>query len=85
MGPILKVDNLSKVFLRGGQQPVTSVKNVSFELMPGECLGVLGEERQRKNDYGKYDYPITGCYSGADYSGWSEYHKPAGKGTSQCL
>lgn len=25
----------------------------------------------------KYDYPITGCYSGADYSGWSEYHKPA--------
>ena len=41
MGPILKVDNLSKVFLRGGQQPVTSVKNVSFELMRGECLGVL--------------------------------------------
>ena len=43
MESILKVDNLSKVFLRGGQQPVTAVKNVSFELMPGECLGVLGE------------------------------------------
>lgn len=48
MGPILKVDNLSKVFLRGGQQPVTSVKNVSFELMPGECLGVLGESGSGK-------------------------------------
>lgn len=48
MGPILKVDNLSKVFLRGGQQPVTAVKNVSFELMPGECLGVLGESGSGK-------------------------------------
>lgn len=48
MGPILKVDNLSKVFLRGGQQSVTAVKNVSFELMPGECLGVLGESGSGK-------------------------------------
>lgn len=48
MESILKVDNLSKVFLRGGQQPVTSVKNVSFELMPGECLGVLGESGSGK-------------------------------------
>ena len=48
MESILKVDNLSKVFLRGGQQPVTAVKNVSFELMPGECLGVLGESGSGK-------------------------------------
>ena len=48
MGPILKVDNLSKVFSRGGRQPVTAVKNVSFELMPGECLGVIGESGSGK-------------------------------------
>ena len=48
MESILKVDNLSKVFLRGGQQPVTAVKNVSIELMPGECLGVLGESGSGK-------------------------------------
>ena len=48
MESILKVDNLSKVFSRGGRQPVTAVKNVSFELMPGECLGVIGESGSGK-------------------------------------
>ena len=49
MESILKVDNLSKVFSRGGRQPVTAVKNVSFELMPGECLGVIGESGSGKS------------------------------------
>ena len=48
MESILKVDNLSKVFSRGGRQPVTAVKNVSFELMPEECLGVIGESGSGK-------------------------------------
>ena len=48
MEPVLKVDNLVKVFARGGKQPVAAVKNVSFELMPGECLGVIGESGSGK-------------------------------------
>ena len=48
MEPVLRVDKLSKVFSRGGQQPVAAVKNVSFELMQGECLGVIGESGSGK-------------------------------------
>lgn len=48
MDPVLKVDNLVKTFSRGGQSPVTAVKNISFELMPGECLGVVGESGSGK-------------------------------------
>ena len=43
MEPVLKVENLTKVFSRGGQQDFTAVDHISFELMPGECLGIIGE------------------------------------------
>lgn len=48
MEPILKVENLTKVFSRRGQPDFTAVKNVSFELMTGECLGIIGESGSGK-------------------------------------
>lgn len=48
MKPILKVENLTKVFSRRGQPDFTAVKNVSFELMTGECLGIIGESGSGK-------------------------------------
>ena len=48
MKPILKVENLTKVFSRRGQPDFTAVKNVSFELMTGECLGIIGESGSSK-------------------------------------
>lgn len=48
MEPILKVENLVKVFSRSGQQDMTAVNHVSFSLMPGECLGIIGESGSGK-------------------------------------
>lgn len=48
MEPVLKVEDLTKVFSRSGQQDFTAVDHISFELMPGECLGIIGESGSGK-------------------------------------
>ena len=48
MEPVLKVDNLTKVFTRKGQPDFTAVNHISFELLPGECLGLIGESGSGK-------------------------------------
>ncbi len=48
MDPVLKVDNLEKIFSRGEKSSVAAVKHVSFELRTGECLGVIGESGSGK-------------------------------------
>ena len=37
MEPILKVSGLTKTFSRQGQAAFTAVKNIGFDLFPGEC------------------------------------------------
>lgn len=49
MKPILKVENLTKIFKRPGQPDFTAVDHISFELMPGECLGIIGESGSGKS------------------------------------
>ena len=46
--PILKVDNLTKVFTRKGQPDFAAVDHICFELFPGECLGLIGESGSGK-------------------------------------
>ena len=48
MDTVLKVENLTKVFTRKGQPDFTAVDHVSFELAPGECLGLIGESGSGK-------------------------------------
>ena len=48
MEPILKVDNLTRVFTRKGQTDVMAVDHICFELRPGECLGLIGESGSGK-------------------------------------
>ena len=48
MEPILKVENLTKVFTRKGQPDFTAVNHIGFELYPGECIGLIGESGSGK-------------------------------------
>jgi peptide/nickel transport system ATP-binding protein len=49
VGPILRVDNLTKVFTRKGQPDFTAVDHISFEVEPGQCLGIIGESGSGKS------------------------------------
>ncbi len=46
--PTLKVKDLTKVFTRKGHPDLTAVDHISFEIMPGECLGLIGESGSGK-------------------------------------
>ena len=48
MEPVLKVENLTKVFTRKGQPDFTAVDHIGFELYPGECVGLIGESGSGK-------------------------------------
>lgn len=48
MEPILRVQNLTKTFSRTGQSDLTAVNGISFGLLPGECLGIIGESGSGK-------------------------------------
>ncbi|MBE6039511.1 MAG: ABC transporter ATP-binding protein [Clostridiales bacterium] len=48
MEPILQVRDLTKVFKRKGQPDYTAVDHMNFDLMPGECLGIIGESGSGK-------------------------------------
>lgn len=48
MEPILRFQNLTKTFTRSGQSNLTAVNGISFDLLPGERLGIIGESGSGK-------------------------------------
>ena len=49
MEPILKVENLTKIYANRGRPDVTAVDHISFVMEKGECLGVIGESGSGKS------------------------------------
>lgn len=46
---VLSVENLTKIFSRPRQPDFIAVNRVSFDLAPGECLGIIGESGSGKS------------------------------------
>ena len=47
--PLLRVQNLKKIFSRGGREDFAAVDGVSFEIAHGECVGLIGESGSGKS------------------------------------
>lgn len=49
MEPILRAEHLTKIFSAGSKGTFAAVRDVSFTLMRGECLGIMGESGSGKS------------------------------------
>ena len=64
MEPILQVKDLSKAFSRAGKPDFYAVDHVSFDLMPGEKLGIVGESGSGKSTIAKLITRLLDATSG---------------------
>lgn len=53
MIPVLQAEQITKTFTDSGRPELTAVDHVSFQLMPGEILGMVGESGSGKSTIAK--------------------------------
>ena len=68
MEPILKVADLSKTFSRAGRDAFFAVDHVSFEVQPGEILGIVGESGSGKSTIARLITRQIDATGGVDYA-----------------
>ena len=80
MEPVLRVEQLTKIYRKGSfgktHSEVTAVRDLSFCLMRGECLGLIGESGSGKSTAAKLITLLTDAtegrilLDGEDITGW---------------
>lgn len=85
MEPILRVQNLTKTFTRSGQSNLTAVNGISFDLLSGECLGIIGESGSGKTTAVNLITRLLDATEGRIFSGWRGHYAENGKITPHDL
>lgn len=65
MRPVLEVKELTKIFSQSGKPDFTAVDHVSFQLMPGEILGLVGESGSGKSTIARLVTRLTDATEGS--------------------
>ena len=65
MKPLIEVKELNKTFVQSGRPDFTAVDDISFELYPGEILGIVGESGSGKSTVAKMLTRLTDISSGS--------------------
>lgn len=79
MEPILTADNLTKIFDEKGKEKFTAVDHISFQLYPGETLGIVGESGSGKSTLAKMISRLTDITEGSLVLGGKEITRVKGK------
>ncbi len=74
-GALLRAEHLKKIF-HGNAKDSYAVQNVSFEIMPGECLGLIGESGSGKSTIARI---LTGMLPATEGSAYFEGKLIVGK------
>ena len=63
---MLRLENISKIYKVGtfGGKELRAVRNVSFNLVPGEVVSLIGESGSGKSTIGKMILKLVGINSG---------------------
>lgn len=64
MTPVLEAVEITKIFSDSGRSKLTAVDHVSFQLMPGEILGIVGESGSGKSTVAKLLTRLTDVTEG---------------------
>ncbi len=64
MDKVLEVENLNRVFNKGKKTEVYALKDISFNLNAGECLGIIGESGSGKSTAVRIITRLIGSTSG---------------------
>lgn len=64
MNPVLEVRDITKTFVTEGKSDFTAVSHVSFQLYPGEILGIVGESGSGKSTLARIIARLTDATEG---------------------
>lgn len=79
MNPVLEVRDITKIFVTEGKPDFRAVSHVSFQLNPGEILGIVGESGSGKSTLARIIARLTDATEGRIFLGDRDITRAKGK------